>query len=283
MSDIEISDSSFEWVLTACVNRVPCDFYRRDSEVWVIREQIGQALEYANPKKAIEKIHLSHKERFDKCSRLICQVSPNLGSTQETMYYSFKGTLELCQWSKQPKADAVTDALYAAFKRAFTSGMVTTKDSKLLSKQAEANKQQRLLSKEQTKLAVQEVAIAKVNAQIAADTLKITEELSKAVRTNDQFQISAIVGMCEARGVELPEFTYDCGFDMGDEKPTSAVEQCEDGTLHIHMHELVEIGGVSKPLEYWCRKARISRGGLRHRIVVGWSLEDALTKKSNRT
>lgn len=81
-------------------------------EVWITREQIGRALGYSDPKKAIEKIHMKHRERLDRYSMLIRVVSPNLGGTQETMCYSAKGVYEICRWSRQPKADEFYDKVY---------------------------------------------------------------------------------------------------------------------------------------------------------------------------
>lgn len=81
-------------------------------EVWITREQIGRALGYSDPKKAIEKIHMKHRERLDRYSMLIRVVSPNLGGTQETMCYSAKGVYEICRCSRQPKADEFYDKVY---------------------------------------------------------------------------------------------------------------------------------------------------------------------------
>ena len=51
---------------------IPCDFWvDANGEYLVTREQIGKALGYSNPSKAIEKIHSRHKDRLDKYSCLI--------------------------------------------------------------------------------------------------------------------------------------------------------------------------------------------------------------------
>ena len=48
---------------------IPCDFWNTaDDEYLVTREQIGRALRYSNPNKAIDNIHQKHKERLDKFS-----------------------------------------------------------------------------------------------------------------------------------------------------------------------------------------------------------------------
>lgn len=90
---------------------VQCDFYRGKKEIWMTRKQIGEALEYADPQKAIDKIHLRHKERLDKFS-----VTLKLGGTDGKMYdtilYSAKGVYEICRWSQQPKANEFFDWVY---------------------------------------------------------------------------------------------------------------------------------------------------------------------------
>lgn len=65
------------------MDAIPCDFWNTaDDEYLVTREQIGRALGYSNPAKAIEKIHLKHKDRLDRFSCLIkseLSRSPSLG------------------------------------------------------------------------------------------------------------------------------------------------------------------------------------------------------------
>ena len=104
---------------------VPCAFYQQDGsdEVLLTREQIGTALEYSNPRKAITVIHSRHKDRLDKYSVVIpiekggyqfdTPPSPGTtGSEQETVLYTRKGVMEICRWSKQPKADAFMDFVW---------------------------------------------------------------------------------------------------------------------------------------------------------------------------
>lgn len=88
-----------------------CDVYVYGDEFLVSRKQIGEALEYADPQKAIDKIHGRHKERLDKYS-----VTPKVGATDgksyDTILYTPKGVYEICRWSHQPKADAFYDWVY---------------------------------------------------------------------------------------------------------------------------------------------------------------------------
>lgn len=89
------------------------------NEFWATREQIGQLLEYGYPREAISKIHERHPERLDKFSKTIRLADMKSQSQadssfnpHDTMVYSFKGLLEICRFSNQPKADAVMDFLW---------------------------------------------------------------------------------------------------------------------------------------------------------------------------
>lgn len=102
-----------------------CDFWGdANNEYLVTREQIGRALGYSNPAKAIEKIHYKHKDRLDKYSCLIRSVnddrSPQNGGgdcskdnlrgvVQDRVFYNRKGIMEICRWSRQPLADKFMD------------------------------------------------------------------------------------------------------------------------------------------------------------------------------
>jgi hypothetical protein len=87
---------------------VNCDFYSDGKDYYMTREQIGKALEYSDPQKAIDKIHSRHKNRLDKYS-----VTPKLGATDgktySTIVYNRKGIMEICRWSQQTGADAFMD------------------------------------------------------------------------------------------------------------------------------------------------------------------------------
>ena len=93
------------------VNNVLIDGYYGSEEAWFTRFQIGEALEYVDPITAVTKIHNRHPERFEGKSVTTKLVGTD-GKFYETYIYNFKGILEICRWSKQPKADMVMDALY---------------------------------------------------------------------------------------------------------------------------------------------------------------------------
>lgn len=95
---------------TRNINNVPVDGFYYEEEAWFSRNQIGSALEYADPQKAILLLHNRHKDRLDKFS-LGYQFDTPAGK-REGFLYSFKGVLEICRWSRQPKADMVMDAVW---------------------------------------------------------------------------------------------------------------------------------------------------------------------------
>lgn len=87
------------------------DIYTNENnDVFMTREQIGQALEYSNPRKAIGNIHERNKERLDKFSSTL-NLRTEAGM-RETVIYNEKGIYEILRHSKQPKADAFYDWVY---------------------------------------------------------------------------------------------------------------------------------------------------------------------------
>ena len=88
------------------------DAHQQDSsDFWATRTQIGQLLEYENPGVSVGNIHNRNKERLDKFSR-VNQIDLPSGGKQEVTVYNFKGLLEICRYSNQPKANDVMDLLW---------------------------------------------------------------------------------------------------------------------------------------------------------------------------
>ncbi len=91
---------------------VKCDFYQDEKkEIRMTREQIGTALEYAEPRIAIYKLHERNKDRLDSFS-VVTNLTTTDGKSYETYLYNAKGVYEICRWSRQPKADAFYDWVY---------------------------------------------------------------------------------------------------------------------------------------------------------------------------
>ena len=107
--------NNLKLITTETFGDLSCNFYRNmNDDILLTREQIGQALEYSDPIKAIQKIHLKHKDRLDELSMLIkgtTQIGGDLTKSeeQERIYYTQRGIMEICRWSRQPKADIFMD------------------------------------------------------------------------------------------------------------------------------------------------------------------------------
>ena len=100
-----------ELVESRIINLVSVDGYYDQDRAWFTREQIGAALGYEEPKKAVEKLHFKNKERMDKFSMTV-QMTAKDGKTRKMAVYNIRGVMEICRWSNQPKADEVMDELY---------------------------------------------------------------------------------------------------------------------------------------------------------------------------
>lgn len=88
------------------------DFYGDPrGEFYMSREQIGRALGYRNPQKAIDNLHARKKKRLDP----LC-VTLNLrgkdGKQTERKLYTAKGVYEICRWSNKPNANRFYDFVY---------------------------------------------------------------------------------------------------------------------------------------------------------------------------
>lgn len=85
-------------------------YQNENNDIFMTREQIGQALEYRNPRRAIADIHNRNKERLDKFSGVSKLRTPQ--GVQETYIYNEKGIYEIIRKSGQPKADEFYDWVY---------------------------------------------------------------------------------------------------------------------------------------------------------------------------
>ena len=108
-------------------------------DYYMSREQIGRALEYKNPRKAIKDIHARNKSRMDKFS-IVAKVKGGsncapLGGEQQTILYSKHGIYEICRKSGQPKADAFFDWIYSVLD-ALERGQLVWKERREISKES---------------------------------------------------------------------------------------------------------------------------------------------------
>jgi len=100
---------SLELITTEKFGDLDCDFYKNlNDEILLTREQIGNALEYTHPNKSIEIIHRKHKDRLEDFSVTIKLMATD-GKSYDTCLYTEKGVMEICRWSRQPKANLFMD------------------------------------------------------------------------------------------------------------------------------------------------------------------------------
>lgn len=104
--------SKLKLVTTETFGDLACNFYRNmNDDILLTREQIGQALEYADPIKAIQNIHAKHKDRLDNLSIKIKEktINNNIDIRKNNLvttkiYYTLEGALLICSLSQQEKA-----------------------------------------------------------------------------------------------------------------------------------------------------------------------------------
>ena len=113
--------NNLKLITTETFGDLSCNFYRNmNDDILLTREQIGQALEYADPSKAIRKIHLKHKDRLNElCIRIKNKTFDNTQSgtsreqngnlMTERVYYTERGIMEICRWSRQKNANIFMD------------------------------------------------------------------------------------------------------------------------------------------------------------------------------
>lgn len=69
MTNTKEQHQSIIMVLSKPFYKVMCDFYKdQKKEFYMTRQQIGQALEYKDPQKAIDNIHVKHESRLSQFS-----------------------------------------------------------------------------------------------------------------------------------------------------------------------------------------------------------------------
>ena len=139
-----------------------------NNDILLTREQIGTALEYSKPSTAIKNLHRKHKDRLDSLSMKIklgrLQNEPTSKSDeQERVYYTERGIMEICRWSRQPKANLFMDWVWDIVEKYRSKEIV---DITLLS--STLNKMVSILEK-------QEERITKVESQLS-EPLQVEEK-----------------------------------------------------------------------------------------------------------
>lgn len=104
-----MNNQNLQLIKTENFGTIQCDFWRDENgDILMTREQIGRALGYADPHRAIYKIHERNRDRLDKFS-VVSKLTTTDGKAYETYLYTAKGVYEICRFSRQPKADIFMD------------------------------------------------------------------------------------------------------------------------------------------------------------------------------
>lgn len=151
--------NNLKLITTENFGDLQCNFYRNmNDDILLTREQIGSALEYADPAKAIQKIHLKHKDRLEPLCLRITDIrypqNGGVGVNVETVYYTERGIMELCRWSRQPLANQFMDWVWDIVEKYRNKEMIdiTTVSTTLNKMVSILEKQDERLSKVESKL-----------------------------------------------------------------------------------------------------------------------------------
>lgn len=161
-------------------------------EFFMTREQIGKALEYNTPGDSIQRIHERNKDRLDPLSTPVklTVVEGKRTVTRNIICYSLRGVMEVCRFSKQPKANAFMDFCWDVMTALMKGEMVLAS--------ATTSGQQRfdLMNKEVLSIQKgQEELVAKMDAletarkqdrQAIDNVLFVCKQLAQTIQTMNQ-------------------------------------------------------------------------------------------------
>lgn len=101
-----------------------CDFYKNDSgEFYMTRDQIGRALEYKTPSDSIQRIHERNADRLNPLSVTV-KLTGTDGKMYNTYVYTIRGVMEICRFSRQPKADKFMDFVWNVMESLYNGNSV---------------------------------------------------------------------------------------------------------------------------------------------------------------
>lgn len=167
------------------------DVYQNDKhQYYMTREQIGTALEYSDPRIAIYKIHQRNADRLDPLSsvtKLVTQVG-NHTEERELFCYNLRGVMEICRFSRQPKADAFMDFCWDIMESLMRG------DSVLATPKMEA-----ALSKEFIDVRLHALFDSMKNLQSELDSTRkdLSEQIEEARATNNEaLNVISSVSQC---------------------------------------------------------------------------------------
>lgn len=179
-------ENTFELVKSEKFYGVPCDFYKgNDDEMWLTRKQIGEALEYKDPKKSIEKIHSRYQDRLDRFSTVV-KLTTLDGKNRDNYIYSERGVMEICRWSRQPKADEFMDWVWDIV-QAYRHGTLqpVENNTSLIMTEEFLNKQNELLEQMENENKVFRMTMVEGFANMSKLVESILQLNTKSIGKND--------------------------------------------------------------------------------------------------
>lgn len=116
-------------VRQASFGTLTMDFYMdSEKEVWATRKQIGEALGYSEPRKAIQKIHERYQDRLDMFS-VVTKLTATDKKVYETTLYNSKGIMEICRKARAEKADDFFDWVTDVINELRINGVVVSENA----------------------------------------------------------------------------------------------------------------------------------------------------------
>jgi phage antirepressor YoqD-like protein len=189
-----MESNALQVIKSSTFNGVQFDCYQMDGGDWGgTRNQIGRMLDYDDPDNAIQHIHNRNKERLGKFSTRVnlSQVEGTRTVTRSVIIYSFKGLLEICRYSHQPKADAVMDFLWDVADEIRKTGSYTAIPNVAI------------------KTPQDHAMILYANALIVSDASKYVNELAKVLRKNGiKIGAKGLYGWMREKGYLLKSGTF---------------------------------------------------------------------------
>lgn len=90
------------------------------------RDQVGAALEYTKQNEAIAQIHSRNADRLNPLSTLLKtkRVEGDRIVERETFVYALRGVMEICRFSRQPKADKFMDFVWDVMESLYNGNSV---------------------------------------------------------------------------------------------------------------------------------------------------------------
>ena len=192
-------------------NNTLLDIYRNSESVdfYMTRKQIGEALGYSNPQNAIDKIHERNKERLDKYSVTVKLTHTDKSTPDkltginnrqyETHLYTFKGVLEICRWSNQPKANEFFDYIYDLLESLYKGELTLIQNKQKYEQLHLSDLPQRML--------IQLIELMGDTGQVQISA----KELSKMLGTSDPHASVTIKKLQQLGYIEITRLMYENG------------------------------------------------------------------------